>query len=75
MHRSSQIPEPIKNVAYDNAAVHTIMDMYAHGHIITVEEMLCQMVIALNTNWAQVKKDYMDTLLMQTTFPGIVKPR
>lgn len=62
--RYQRIPEPIRNLGYDNLIVSRQIDHYVHGHIITLEEMQWQIIRDLSTDWTRVRKDYMDCLAM-----------
>lgn len=52
------LPEPIRNISQDNAIVHDVLNRFVIGQIITKEEALCQVILALSTNWEKMRDDY-----------------
>lgn len=67
--RVSRLPEPIREIAVNNALVHRIVTQFGRGDICTLEEALCQMVLHLSNDWREEQKlayDRMMTNLMQT---------
>lgn len=68
----------IMAVARHNPLVNRIVDAYCHGDIITMDEALCRMVVALDQNWAAVHKKYFDAAMnlqghLMSTAP-LIKP-
>ncbi len=45
--RVCEFPGPLRDLYQNNVVVNKIIDAYAYGSIVTREEALCQMVIAL----------------------------
>jgi hypothetical protein len=48
--RMNEFRGPIQIVAFQNPIVHRIVEMYAHGEIITKEEALSKMIVLLAEN-------------------------
>lgn len=46
--RISEIPDAIRIIARHNALVMRLIEMYARMEIVTIQELLCQMVIGLS---------------------------
>jgi hypothetical protein len=55
----TEIPSPIYRLGSRNPIIQRIIDMYAHGEIITKEEALCQMIVSLAT----IESSMMDELV------------
>lgn len=72
--RLMSIPRPIYDIALNNAAVNNIMAMYANGDIITLEEMLCQMIVRLAKDETWYRREMMDLIAATSRPPFIPKP-
>ena len=68
--RIGDFPEPVRDLRYTHPIVQRITDMYAHGQIITLDEALCQMVVAIASDAELSRKREMD-LMMRSTLPAI----
>jgi hypothetical protein len=66
--RSQSIPDLVHNISHDNPVVHDLCHRFIAGHIATKEELLCQCIVHLATNWEQMKKEYIDYRLMTASF-------
>lgn len=54
-----RLPEPIRDIGTRNPLIYRICQEYATGHILTLEEALCQMVVHLDRDWdAQRRRAY-----------------
>lgn len=58
--RFDEFPGPIRALGYQLPKVARIMDMYARGDIITLQEALCKMVVELGTETESQRKQMMD---------------
>lgn len=61
--RLAEFNGPIAEIAVNNVAVNQIAQSYARGDIVTREEALSQMVVALARNWTEVQRRAMEGLL------------
>lgn len=68
--RWRDIPTPIRNIGMSNPLVYDLCNRYVAGQIITLEELLCQIIVGLNTDWDKQKHDYLD-LMQRVTAPGM----
>lgn len=64
---------PIMDLAMHNSIIRRILDCYVAGQIITKEEALSQMVVALATDWDERKKLSYD-LALKATIPPHFNP-
>lgn len=71
--KAAELPIEIRAVANHNLVVHNLIQAYAHGQIITKEEVLCQMVIALSKDWSEAKRQAYESYQMLGTI-GITRP-
>lgn len=69
--RWESIPDPIREIAASNVAVQRLCEEYARGNLCTLEETLCQMVLALNTDWAAQRDAYLDLCRCSLLTPAI----
>ena len=68
--RYAEFPDPVRVLGYEVPRVRRIMDMYAHGEIITLQEALCRMVVELATDTESQRKQMID-LMQRSTFPPV----
>lgn len=66
--RYAEFPEPIRALQYEVPKVRQIMDAYACGRIITLQEALCQMVVELATD-TEAQRRHMVDLMQRATLP------
>lgn len=66
--RFAEFPDPVRLLGYDNVIVHRIMDMFAQGEIITLQEALCKMIVALASESDSHKQGIVD-LMSRSAFP------
>ena len=50
-NRWADIPEMVRILANDNPVVERCIAEYVHGRIVTKEECLCQIIMALSRTW------------------------
>jgi len=62
-NRMAEFNGPINDIALDNPIVARMIDCYAHGQIVTREEALSQMVVALANTTSDLQKQCMKLLL------------
>lgn len=72
--RFEEFPQPIQEIGHHNPFVRRVMDMYAHGQIVTFEEALCQMIVELSTDREKRTRELMDLHMRATTSPFQVAP-
>lgn len=68
--RYAEFPDQIRLLGYDNAFVKRVMDEYAHGGIILLEEALCRMVVGLAEKSDETEKRMIE-MLRNSTFPVV----
>ena len=68
--RYAEFPDPVRVLGYEIVRVKQIMDAYAHGGIITMQEALCRMVVELATDTESQRKQMID-LMQRSTFPPV----
>lgn len=67
---------PVFSVALHNPAVRRLMDAYNHGHIITKEECLSQMIVTLAQDWSEIQQQNFDLAMrMPHILTQIDKPQ
>ena len=66
--RYAEFPDPVRVLGYEIVRVKQVMDAYAHGGIITMQEALCRMVVELATDTESQRKQMID-LMQRSTFP------
>lgn len=71
--RFAEFPDPVRLLGYDNAVVRRIVDMFAQGEIITLQEALCKMIVALANESDSHKQSIVD-LMRRSTFPSNYVP-
>jgi hypothetical protein len=65
--RYAEFPDPVRVLGYEIVRVKQIMDAYAHGGIITMQEALCRMVVELATDTESQRKQ-MIHMMERSTF-------
>lgn len=65
--RLNQFPKQITDLYGDDPIIHSVLEAYAHGGIITKEEALYRMVVELSRTTDSYKKD----LIRQVQLAGI----
>jgi len=65
--RYAEFPDPVRVLGYEIVRVKQIMDAYAHGGIITMQEALCRMVVELATDTESQRKQ-MIHMIERSTF-------
>ena len=67
--RYEDFPTPIRVIGQNVPVVRMVLDLYAHGQIVTREEALCQMIVELSkvSNQAEIK-------MMELAAKGIFVP-
>lgn len=69
--RYDDFPDSIKEVAMFRPEIRRCMDAYAHGDVITKEEVLCRMIVLLNDS-IELYKTNEANLLMKS--PSVYQP-
>lgn len=72
--RTESIPYQIRQIGLDNPLIRRIEEMFISGQIITKEEMLCQMIVQLASNWESQRKEY-EKLILMTNLPVFTAPK
>lgn len=50
-YRYHEIPGPIRDLQHKNIVINRLIGEFVSGHIVTKEELLCQLVIHLARDW------------------------
>ena len=72
--RFSEFPDPVRLPAYNVPRVREIIEMYACGEIITMQEALCRMVVELATDTETLRKQMVGIMERQPLSPFPVTP-
>ena len=73
--RFSEFPDPVRLLAYNVPRVREIIEMYACGEIITMQEALCRMVVELATDTESQRKQMIDMMQRSTLAPVPITPK
>lgn len=71
--RFRDFPEPIQELFQESPVVARVIQLYAHGDIITKEEALCRMVIELSKDVEHARRNMIE-MMSRSAIPGIVYP-
>lgn len=69
--RYAEFPDPVRLQSYQSPRLKKIMDMFAHGEIITLQEALCRMVVEQATDTESQKRQMFDLMQRSTFVPDI----
>lgn len=72
--RLDKVPEPIKHIGLNNPLVSRLITEFCAGNIITLDEMLCQMIVGLSKGWDEHRKRIYE-LAASSTFPMFTPPK
>lgn len=65
--RYEEIPQRVRELSTTNPLVKRVIDLYIGGEIITKEEALCQMVVGLSKDWAEVSRRHFEIVMQMPT--------
>jgi len=67
--RMQDFPERLIQIGHNNPVINRIVQEYAAGHILFMDEALAQMVVHLAENWSEVQRRSYESVMQTFKVP------